>query len=88
MDMAIHIQDPETDRLARELSAATGQTLTQAVNSALRERLRNFFTEPSKSKEDYIAGIKQITARVAAMPQLDNRTEEEILGYNENGLFD
>jgi hypothetical protein len=31
--MAIHVQDPETDRIARQLSAATGETITQAVNT-------------------------------------------------------
>ena len=35
----LSIKDPETDRLARELSKATGETLTNAVAIALRERL-------------------------------------------------
>jgi len=29
--MAISIKDPETDRLARELAAATGETLTDEI---------------------------------------------------------
>jgi antitoxin VapB len=86
MYMALHIQDPETDKLARELSAATGETITQAVNIALRDRLRN--VAPARSEAEYIARIKAITARVAAMPVLDNRSADEILGYNEQGLFD
>ena len=85
MYMALHIQDPETDKLARELSAATGETITQAVNIALRDRLRN--VAPARSEMEYIAKIKAITARVAAMPVMDNRSDDEILGYNEQGLF-
>jgi antitoxin VapB len=86
MYMALHIQDPETDRLARQLSAATGETITQAVNAALRERLR--IVSPSRSSEEKIARIKEITARLAKLPVLDNRTPDEIIGYNEHGLFD
>jgi antitoxin VapB len=37
--MALSIKNPEADRLARELAAATGETLTEAVLNALRERL-------------------------------------------------
>jgi antitoxin VapB len=86
MYMALHIQDRETDQLARKLSAATGETITQAVNTALRERMSKVAAPVTES--EYIARIKAITARVAAMPVLDTRSADEILGYNEHGLFD
>jgi antitoxin VapB len=35
----ISIRDPETDRLARELARLTGETITGAIGTALRERL-------------------------------------------------
>lgn len=88
MYMAIHIQDPETDRLARELSAVTGETITQAVNAALRERLESKVQAARKSREERIARIEAIIDRVAALPELDRRSEDEILGYNEHGYFD
>jgi len=88
MYMAIHIQDPETDRLARELSAVTGETITQAVNAALRERLESKVKAVHKSREERIARIEAIVDRVAALPVLDRRSEDEILGYNEHGYFD
>jgi len=88
MYMALHIQDPETDRLARELSAATGETITQAVNIALRERLHSVSPQRRKSKEERIAAIEKITARLHTLPVLDTRSEDEILGYNEHGYFD
>jgi antitoxin VapB len=37
--MSLNIKDPETDTLARELAQATGETITQAVTIAVRERL-------------------------------------------------
>jgi antitoxin VapB len=88
MYMAIHIQDPETDRLARELSAATGETITQAVNSSLRARLRSVSPGPKKSKEEIIAAIEEITDKLAELPVLDTRAADEIIGYNEHGYFD
>jgi antitoxin VapB len=39
IDVALHLTDPETDRLARELAHETGETLTEAVNRAVKERL-------------------------------------------------
>jgi len=89
MYMALHIQDAETDRLARELSAATGETLTQAVNVALRERLHSVsLKQPDQSVEEYIAGIEAIVQELNSYPVLDARTPDEILGYNEHGYFD
>jgi hypothetical protein len=37
--MALHIKHPDAERLARELAVKTGETLTDAVLNALRERL-------------------------------------------------
>lgn len=37
--MPLTIVNPETDRLARELAQRTGESLTEAVTVALRERL-------------------------------------------------
>ena len=39
MIMPISIKDPETDRLARALAAATGESLTEAIRRALQDRL-------------------------------------------------
>ena len=37
--MALNIKDPDTDRLARELAAATGESITVATRQAIEERL-------------------------------------------------
>ena len=86
--MALHIQDAETDRLARELSAATGETITEAVRAALRERIERNSAKARRSRAARIAAIEKIVAEVAAMPVQDDRSEDEILGYNEHGTFD
>ncbi|HEX4321105.1 MAG TPA: type II toxin-antitoxin system VapB family antitoxin [Acidobacteriaceae bacterium] len=86
MYMALHIQDPETDQLARQLSAATGETITQAIKTALRERLDTI--APPVNEEEYIARIEKISDWLTNLPVLDSRTPDEIIGYNEHGHFD
>lgn len=81
--MAISIKDPETDRLARELAAATGETLTDAIREALRERLAR---EAQRSRRGLGAEVRRIQERIARLPVLDARTDDEILGYDDLGL--
>lgn len=38
--MALNIKNPETHKLAEELARRTGENLTQAVTTAVRERLQ------------------------------------------------
>jgi antitoxin VapB len=37
--MALSIKTEEADRLARELSRLTGETMTEAITTAMRERI-------------------------------------------------
>jgi antitoxin VapB len=80
--MAINIKNAEADRLARELSQITGETITEAVIKSLAERLereKNKQTTPLPLQEELLS----IAKRYQALPTLDKRTEEEILGYND-----
>lgn len=81
--MAISIKDSETDRLARELARATGESLTDAIRVALRERLER---ERARGPKDAAAGIRRIQERIARLPVVDSRSAEEILGYDDHGL--
>lgn len=82
--MAINIKDPEVDRLARQLSAVTGESITTAVAVAVRERLERLV---GRSREpDLVAELDAIVARCAALPVLDERPADEIIGYDEHGL--
>lgn len=82
--MAISIKDPETDRLARELSAATGETITVAVATALRERLERI--RGVAGARDLVSDLEAIADRCAALPVLDDRSADEILGYDDAGV--
>ncbi len=82
--MALSIKDVEADRLARRLSEATGETLTDAVRTALRERLER--VAPRKRARSLADELDAIAKRCAALPVLDDRPADEILGYDEHGL--
>ncbi|MFC9998386.1 type II toxin-antitoxin system VapB family antitoxin [Nocardia sp. NPDC127526] len=82
--MALSIKHPEADRLARELAARTGETITDAVVIALRERLaRETGRSRSVPLRKELAAIRQ---RCAALPVIDTRSADEVLGYDEHGL--
>lgn len=82
--MALSIKHDEADRLARALARETGETLTEAVVTALRERLGRV-RRPRRAKR-LQAEIRAIQKRVAALPVLDARSAAEILDYDEHGL--
>lgn len=82
--MALNIKDPETDRLVRALAAATGESITEAVAVAVRERLER--VEGAFEADELVVEIDAIARRCAALPRLDDRPADEIVGYDEYGL--
>ncbi len=82
--MSLSIKHPEADRLARELAARTGESLTEAVLNALRERLTR---EQGRLKTPRLRDeLRAIRKRCASLPVLDDRSPEATLGYDEHGL--
>ncbi len=79
----MNIKDPEADRLARELAARTGETLTETVVKALRERLKRETAKTPVSLKDEIMAISR---RVGRLPRRTGKTPEEIIGYDERSL--
>jgi len=82
--MALNIKDPHTERLTRELARTTGETITAAVEGAVRERLER--VRGRRSTRRLADELDEIALRCAALPVLDERAEEEILGYDATGL--
>ena len=82
--MALSVKDPEADRLAREVAARTGETLTKVVVVALRERLARLRGRPRRRRlrDD----LREIAQRCSQLPTLDDRTADEILAYDERGF--
>jgi antitoxin VapB len=83
--MALSIKSPEADRLAEELARLTGESKTAAVIVSMRERLGR---EKRKRRniDAVLAEVQAIIDHCTSLPILDTRSEDEILGYDENGI--
>jgi len=92
--MSLTIKDPEVERLARELAEAAGEDIDAAVARAVKARLEALragtgeTAEPKTppSREGLAERLMEIARRSAAKCVHDDRTPDEILGYDENGL--
>lgn len=82
--MALNIKDPETDRLARELAEVTGESITGATRRALRERLQR---ERARADARTVTPtLHEIVERGRRRRVVDDRPQDEILGYDSAGL--
>ena len=82
--MALSIKDPEADRLARELARRTGETITQAIVVSLRERLSR--TRAKSSAHERLRRITALSESMREVPILDDRSPDELVGYDDDGL--
>ena len=78
------IKNDEADALARELAALTGESLTETVVLSLRERLAR--KRAVKDLRPLADRLMEIGQECAALPLLDVRAPDEILGYDPHGL--
>jgi len=82
--MPLSIKNIETERLARLVARETGESITQAIENSLKERLERL---KNRSRRGGVAEkLEEILRRVDALPPQDTRTEDEILGYDSHGL--
>ncbi len=82
--MALNIRNAEAERLAAELARQTGETKTEAVAQALRERLAR--VRRDHQGRSLSAELEAIAEHCASLPVLDARSADEILDYDERGL--
>jgi hypothetical protein len=82
-NVPISIRNPEVKRLALKLAELEGTNVTESIKTALEEALGRVDTEAETRK----ARILSIAASCAVLPDLDLRSESEILGYGADGAF-
>ena len=82
--MALNIRNTETERLAETLARLTGETKTEAVTTALRERLRRLHRD--RTGRPLADELDEIARHCASLPVLDSRSDDEIIGYDARGL--
>lgn len=82
--MPISIKNSETEQLARELANETGETITEVIKKSLQDRMQRL--RGKRQVQGLPEQVEDILQRLDALPTLDARSEDEILGYDERGL--
>ncbi|TMJ30841.1 MAG: PSK operon transcription factor [Alphaproteobacteria bacterium] len=92
--MALNIKDRETEEVVRRLAQRTGLSITEAVKQAAADKLRRMETEHAEriarlTPEQLVKlrKLEEISKRAAALPVYDDRTPDEIIGYDERGIW-
>ena len=82
--MPISIKNPETEHLARELARETGESITEVITKSLQDRLQRI--RGRRHVRSLPEQVEDILKRLDALPRLDTRSDDEILGYDEFGV--
>ncbi|HSL60020.1 MAG TPA: type II toxin-antitoxin system VapB family antitoxin [Acidimicrobiales bacterium] len=78
--MALSIKSERADRLARDLAELTGESITEAVVASLEARLE------VERRRRRAVGLGDIVERFSQLPVRDERSPDDIIGYDEHGL--
>jgi antitoxin VapB len=81
--VGLNIKNEETHRRAQELARLGGETMTEAVDRAINERLER--VRRARKRGALAKRLLEIGRRCARLPVLDDRSADEML-YDEKGL--
>lgn len=81
--MTVTIKNERVERLVREVADLTQESLTEAIGRALEERLIRL--QGKRSMPTRLEAMMEISRRSAALPDVDQRSAEEILDYGDHG---
>ena len=76
----LYIKNPSAHRLALQVSKRMGTTLSDAVIRALEDKIQGTGRPLNRAK------VNALCVKIGALPVLDTRTPEEILGYDDLGI--
>jgi antitoxin VapB len=80
--MGMNIKNPTVERLAKELAAETGETMTSAIQIALEERLERLRRERDVAEK--IRRIDEIVSRSGPTPPGVTSDHSDL--YDDDGL--
>ena len=84
--MGVIIKNSTTEKKIRRLAKRTGETLTQAVERAVDERLARLPARRKKGRIDR-AKLAELLAYFDSLPKTNEHlTNKEIIGYDEFGV--
>jgi antitoxin VapB len=82
--MGVFIKKPEAEAKIRELAARTGESITEAVERAVDDRLTKLGPPRGKGRVDR-KKLAEVLAYFDSLPKTnESLTNDEIIGYDEN----
>lgn len=83
--LALNIRNPQAEALAAEVARLAGESKTEAVTVALRERLARLQQRRAAARS-LADELDEIALHCSQLPVLDTRSPDEILGYDDRGV--
>ena len=88
--MPLNIKDPETERLAAEVAAITGESKTRAIRVALQERKQRLAFRVRRTRKEALLRFLEREVWPLVPPEemgrrLSADEEDAILGYGPEG---
>ena len=84
--MGVIVKNPATEAKIRKLAARTGESLTEAIDHAVEERLERLGPPKRKGRVNR-KRLAELVAYFNSLPKINEHlTDEEIIGFDENGL--
>lgn len=84
--MAMSIKNAEVESLAREIAGRRNISLTEAVRVSLQREAARDRVLPRNDNLAKLELLRKISMEAAALPVTSYASEDEILGYDENGI--
>ena len=84
--MGVFIKKPEAEAKIRELAERTGESITDAIERAVDERLQRLGPKENKKGRIDRKKLAELLAYFDSLPVDDPRSPDEIIGYDEHGL--
>ncbi len=86
--VGLYIRNPEVERLARQLAAEQGRTITMTILTALRQAQQSAAPHLGRLDNRQVKRekLEALIVEYEKHSITDFRTPDEILGYDENGL--
>ena len=81
--MSLNIKNEDTHRRAKELARLAGETMTEAVDRSITERLERLRRKSNKA--GLVERLLEIGRECAALSVLDKRRPDDML-YDKRGL--
>jgi len=84
--VGVSIKSAEAERKLRRVSRLLGKSMTATVIELADGKLKEL--DAKKDRERIHKAVDRIVRRVKALPVLREGTDDELIGYNKDGLPD